>query len=200
TPAPYQAPGKRGGQDEPGGSKEGRYEGVVGVRLEGESGVRVGGPAEGQGGGELATTRSRADAEAEPDQQGEGGEVEGDRGAMGGGQVVPTAVPGPDRLEGNVGEVVDGTVGVALGDVGGEVVVERFAVGYPVGADHPRVADVDRSRVGHVEPDPEADQEEGGDPQPGRRPDGPDALAAAVQSDPQRPAEQVEERRVLEGD
>ena len=89
------------------------------------------------------------------------------------------ARPGPDPLEGDVGEVVDRAVGVALGDVVGEVVVERFAVGDPVGADHAGVADVDRAGVGDVEADPEADQEEGGDQQPGGRPDRPQPLAPA---------------------
>ena len=75
------------------------------------------------------------------------------------GQVVPGARPGPDPLEGDVGVVVDRAVGVALRDVLGEVVVELFAVGDAVGADDARVADVDRTRVGDVESDPEADQE-----------------------------------------
>ena len=88
---------------------------------------------------------------------------------------------GQIRLEGDVGEVVDRAVGVALRDVVGEVVVERLAVGDPVGADHARVADVDRARVGHVEPDPEADQEEGRDQQPGRRPDRAQPLAPPAQ-------------------
>ena len=104
---------------------------------------------------------------------------------------------GQIALEGDVGVVVDRAVGVALGDVVGEVVVERFAVGDPVGADDARVADVDRARVGDVEPDPEAHQEERRDQQPGRRPDRAQPLPAAAEPDPQRPAEQVEQHRVL---
>ena len=104
---------------------------------------------------------------------------------------------GQIRLEGDVGEVVDRAVGVALGDVVGEVVVELFAVGDPVGADDARVADVDRPRVGDVEADPEADQEQRGDQQPGSsaRPAG--SPPPPAQADPERPAEEVEQHRVL---
>ena len=113
-------------------------------------------------------------------------DVEDDRGAVGGGEVVPFAGPGPDPLEGHVGGVVDRAVGVAGGDVFGEVAVDRFAVGDPVGADDARVADVDRPGVGHVEADPEAHQEQRRDQQPGRRPDRAQPLPPAAEADPQR--------------
>ena len=119
---------------------------------------------------------------------------------MGGGEVVPVAGVGPDPLEGEVGEVVDRAVGVALGDVIGEVVVDRFAVGDAVGADHPCVADVDHAGVGDVEADAEAHQEQGGDHQPHRRPDRPQALSPPPQPDPETAAQQVEEDRVDERD
>ena len=68
-------------------------------------------------------------------------------------------------------------------------------MGDAVGADDPRVADVDRPRVGHVEADPEAEQEQRRYQQPARRPGRMQALATP-EPDPQRPAEQVEEQRV----
>ena len=62
-------------------------------------------------------------------------------------------------------------------------------MGDPVSADNAGVADVDRARISDVEPDPKADQKERGDQQPGRRPDGPNPIAAAAKADPKRPAE-----------
>ena len=68
---------------------------------------------------------------------------------------------------GHVEQVRQRAVGVAALDVVGEArPVERVAVDDPVGADHARVADVDHVRVGHVEPDPERDQEHDADQQP----------------------------------
>ena len=89
-------PGRRGGRGEQGRDQEHRDQGVVGVRLEDVGGVGEGGPAEGEGRGERAARRSGADAAAEQEEQGEGGEVEEDGRAVGGGQVVPGPRPGPD--------------------------------------------------------------------------------------------------------
>ena len=80
---------------------------------------------------------------------------------MGGRQVAPGAVPGKQLLPRHVREVDDGPVDVPALVVGRELaVVEAVAVRDPVGADHTRVADVDHVRVDHVQPDPEADEED----------------------------------------
>ena len=72
------------------------------------------------------------------------------------------AVPGEDQLERDVGEVVERAVDVAL-EVEPEreaALVERLAVGDPVGADHPGDADVDHVRVDDVERDPPGGQDD----------------------------------------
>src|SRR6185295_12259575 len=133
-------------QGQEGGDQQHRDESVVGVGEQGVGGVGVGGPGEGEGRGQLVAPGAGADAAAEEDQQGEGGEIEEDGGTVGGGEVVPGSRPGPDSLEGNVGEVIERAVGIALGDVFGEVVVDRFAVDDAAGADLAGVADVDHTR------------------------------------------------------
>ena len=190
----------RAGEHQKRGDQEQCYKGVVRVRLQGEGGVWVGGPAEGERCGQLLAGWAGADPHSQEDQQGKRGQVEEDGRAVGGREVVPTAGPGPDSLEGDVGVIVDRAVGVALGDVGGEVGVDRFAVGYATGADLTGVADVDHTGVGQVEPGPQPDQEQGGDQQPGRRPDRRQPLSPTAEADPQRPRQQVEERWVLKGD
>ena len=120
---------------------------------------------------------------------------------MGGGEVVPGAAPREDLLEGHVRVVGDRAVGVAGLVVRGEVVVDRLAVGDPVGADHARVADVDHVRVGHVQGDATGDQHDGHHGEHGDRHRRPQARAlSSPEPEPERSAEQVEQRRVGERD
>ena len=171
------AAGRGAGEDEEGGDQQQRDQGVVRVRLQRQRGVGVGGPGEGEDRGQPAAGRAGPDPKREQDQERDRRQVEDDRRGVRRRQVVPGPVPGPDRLEGDVGEVVDRAVGVAGGDVVGEVAVELFAVLDPVGADDAGIADVDRPGVGEVEPDADPDQEQRGDDEPGRGPDRPDALS-----------------------
>ena len=107
---------------------------------------------------------------------------------------------GSDLLEGHVGGVGHGPVGVAVLVVLGEVAVQPVAVGQPVGADDARVADVDDVGVRDVEPDAKADEEEQPDDQPRRRHEQAQRIAAAAapQPDPQHAREQVDQQRIGE--
>jgi hypothetical protein len=80
-----------------------------------------------------------------------------------------------------------------------EVPVDRLLVGDPVGPDHAGVAHVDHVRVGDVEADPARDQEDGDDREQGDRQGRPQADAgSSPKAEPERSAQQVEERRVGE--
>ena len=136
---------------------------VVAVALQGEQREREGDPCVGQGDAQGRAARAPAEQEQQPDGQ----QVEEDRGCVGGGQVVPAPAPAEDLPEGDVGLVVDRPVGVAVFVVGRIGAVEGPAVGDPLGADHPRVPDVHDVGVGDVQGDPEADQEDDADRQPG---------------------------------
>ena len=153
-----------------------------------------------------AASAAAADqGEAEREEAGDRREVEEDGGGVSGGEVVPGAAPREDLLEGDVGEVVGGAVGVAGRVVVGEgVVVDRLGVGDLVGADHARVADVDDAGVGEVAGQPQRDQADHGD---GHQPDRhrraqplprPAVAAVAAEADPEHADEQVGERRVVE--
>ena len=120
-----------------------------------------------------------------------------DRRGVRGGHGAPAAVPGQQRLERQVGEVVDRPVGVAVHLVQH---VELLAVRDSVGPDRARVAHVDHGRVLHVQPDPE------GHEQHERRPPA-SASAARARAPPPRPRpepgqqgahQQVGEQRVHE--
>ena len=113
----------------------------------------------------------------------------------------PTRRSRAGELEGDIGVVVGGAVGVAEAVVVGEhaLAPERVGVGDPVGADRARVADVDHARVGDVDRDPEGDQEDRGEPEPAHRQRRPQPLAAA-EADPEHPCEQIDERRVDQRD
>ena len=139
---------------------------VVGVGLKRVVGERVGGPGEAEDDAEACP----AEPAPKDEQPGDGRQVEDDRGGMGGGEVVPGAVPRQRELERDVGVVVEGAVGVAEGIVGGERVQapDGLPVGDVVGADHAGVADVDDAGVGDVEGDSKAEQERAGDA-PARR-------------------------------
>ncbi len=149
-------------RDEQGGEQQHRHERVVGVALQRVQRERVGDPRV----GERDRERRAAEAPAEQEQQPDREQVERDRGGVRGGEVVPQAAPPEDLLEGHVRLVVDGPVGVPVFVVGGVVPVQRLAVGDPLRADHPGVADVDHVGVGHVQADPKAEQEDHADRQP----------------------------------
>jgi hypothetical protein len=80
------------------------------------------------------------------------------------------------------------------------VPVERLSVQQLVGTDHAGVADVDHVRVGDVQPDTEADQEDHSDRKPRDRDEQPQRLArtSASERQQQHPCEQVEQERIHE--
>ena len=157
---------------------------------------RIRDPREGERHRQPRPAEAQAD-EREPEQA---EQVEGDRGEVRGGQVVPLAGPAESEVAGQVGLVRDRPVGVALRvrglaapvrldavadlavGVGRAARLSRSSTGKwpygdlsvrdPVGADHARVADVDHVRGAHVEPDPEARREDGRGREQPDRPDG----------------------------
>ena len=117
---------------------------------------------------------------------------------------VPDAVPGPDELEREVGEVVDRPVDVSF-EVEPEregALVERLAVGDPVGADDPGDADVDHPRVDQVERDTGNRQHRDPERQPSHRRPGDQRPGALARPEPrdQHPDQEVAEHRVGERD
>ena len=109
-------------------------------------------------------------------------------------------MPRQRELERDVCVVVEGAVGVAEGIVGGESVQapDGLPVGDVVGADHPRIADVDHAGVGDVEGDSKAEQERAGEAQPDGRRRRPKPLPGAAEPHPEHPREEIDERRVGE--
>ena len=170
------------------------------VGLQREQRVRVGRPGEAQRQAQLPAlrgpARSRLPSRISPAER---EQVEGDRRAVRGGQVVPRAAPRHRLLEGQVGQVVDRPVGVAALHVLAEPgPVEVVAVGDPVGADHARVAHVDHVRVDHVQRHAEAHEQHQADRQPGQRHerDQPAAGARGAASRRQQAHQQVEQHGV----
>ncbi|GBD46491.1 hypothetical protein HRbin41_01318 [bacterium HR41] len=81
---------------------------------------------------------------------------------MGGRQLVPLPAPGQKLLERHVGDVREGTVCVAMVDVGREVAAVHLAsVDKTVRAHDARVPDVDDVGVDDVEGDTEGDESKG---------------------------------------
>ena len=184
---------------------ERRDQGVVGVRVHRVERPRAGEPGEPERPAERPALVAGAQPPAERDQADDAGEVEADRRRVRGADAgVPDAVPGPDELEREVGEVVDRPVDVAL-EVEPEregAFVERLAVGDPVGADDPGDADVDHPRVDEVERDPGSRQHRrprspASAPAPGDQ--RPGALARPEPRD-QHPDQEIAEHRVGERD
>ena len=120
--------------------EEQRDQGVVGVRLEHVGGIGVGGPGEAEDRGRAAARRPRRDAVCRAGaarRRWRGRRRSRRRGAAGRSSQLPA--PGQGLLEGDVGVVVDRPVGVALGDVLGEV-VRRAACRRRSGRRRPRPA------------------------------------------------------------
>src|SRR5262249_6601585 len=88
------APRRRRGGEEQRREHQHGHKSVVGVALQGVQGERVGDPRVGQ----RDPQRGSAHASAEQEDQREREQVEGDRGGVGGGQVVPGAAPAEDLL------------------------------------------------------------------------------------------------------